>query len=46
VELKRVVIDLESRPKKQPSELLAKAKTRPAVDLESQPEPKPKASKG
>jgi membrane fusion protein, heavy metal efflux system len=46
VELKRVVIDLESRPRKQPAELLAKAKSRPLVDLDSQPVPKPKASKG
>jgi cobalt-zinc-cadmium efflux system membrane fusion protein len=46
VELKRVVMDLESRPKKQPTELLAKAKARPVVDVESRPEPKPKASKG
>jgi membrane fusion protein, heavy metal efflux system len=45
VELKRVVIDLESRPK-QPTELLARAKAKPIVDLESPPVPKPKASKG
>jgi cobalt-zinc-cadmium efflux system membrane fusion protein len=43
VELKRVVIDLESRPKK-PNELLAKAK-RPASDVDP-PEPRPRARKG
>jgi cobalt-zinc-cadmium efflux system membrane fusion protein len=44
VELKRVVLDLESRPKEKPTDHLAKAKPRPASDLESPP--KPKASKG
>jgi membrane fusion protein, heavy metal efflux system len=46
VELKRVVMDLESRPKKKPAELLAKAKGRPGLDLDSRPEPKPKSGKG
>jgi cobalt-zinc-cadmium efflux system membrane fusion protein len=48
VELKRVVIDLESRPKEheKPTDLLVKAKTRPALQIESQPEQKPKAGKG
>ena len=46
VELKRVVIDLESRPQEQPTDLLAKAKTRSVSDLESRPEQKPKAGKG
>jgi cobalt-zinc-cadmium efflux system membrane fusion protein len=44
VELKRVVIDLESRPKK-PTELLARAKSRPPLDREPRREQKPKASK-
>ena len=43
VELKRVVLDLESRPQQKPTDLLAKAKTRPVLDLESQPQQKPKA---
>ena len=46
LELKRVVIDLESRPKKKSTDLLARAKARPAPDLESPPEQKPKAGKG
>jgi cobalt-zinc-cadmium efflux system membrane fusion protein len=46
VELKRVMIDLESRPKERPTDLLAKAKARPVSDLESRPEQKPKAGKG
>ena len=46
VELKRVVIDLESRPQKKPTEQLAKAKVRSASDLESRPEQKPRAGKG
>jgi membrane fusion protein, heavy metal efflux system len=44
VELKRVVIDLESRPKA-PRELLAKAKGRTALNPASPPEQKPKAGK-
>jgi membrane fusion protein, heavy metal efflux system len=46
VELKRVVLDLESRPKEKPTDHLAKAKPRSVSDLESPPELKPKASKG
>jgi cobalt-zinc-cadmium efflux system membrane fusion protein len=46
VELKRVVLDLESRPKEKPTDRLARAKPRPAHDLESPPGLKPKASKG
>jgi membrane fusion protein, heavy metal efflux system len=46
VELKRVVIDLESRPHEQPDERLAKAKVGPAMDIVSPPEHKPKAGKG
>jgi cobalt-zinc-cadmium efflux system membrane fusion protein len=46
VELKRVMIDLESRPREKPTDLLAKAKARPVSDLESRPEQKPKAGKG
>jgi len=46
VELKRVVIDLESRPQHKPAEQLARAKARPASDPESPQERKPKARKG
>jgi membrane fusion protein, heavy metal efflux system len=46
VELKRVVLDLESRPQQKPTDLLAKAKTRPVSDLESQPQQKQKSRKG
>jgi membrane fusion protein, heavy metal efflux system len=46
VELKRVVLDLESRPKPKTTDLLAKAKPRPVSDIESRPEPKPKSRKG
>jgi cobalt-zinc-cadmium efflux system membrane fusion protein len=46
VELKRVMIDRESRPKEKPTDLLAKAKARPASASESRPEQKPKAGKG
>ena len=46
VELKRVMIDLESRPKEKPTNLLARAKTRPVPDLGSPPEQKPKRGKG
>jgi len=46
VELKRVAIDLESRPKEKPTDRLAKAKPRSAHDLESPSGLKPKASKG
>ena len=38
VELKRVVIDLESRPKEKPADRLAKAKARSVSDIESHPE--------
>jgi membrane fusion protein, heavy metal efflux system len=44
VELKRVVLDLESRPKEKPTDHLAKAKPRSASYFELPP--KPKASKG
>jgi cobalt-zinc-cadmium efflux system membrane fusion protein len=44
VELKRVVLDLESRPKEKPGDRLAKAKPHSVFDLVSPP--KPKASKG
>jgi cobalt-zinc-cadmium efflux system membrane fusion protein len=44
VELKRVVLDLESRPKEKPTDRLAKAKPRSSSYFESSP--KPKASKG
>jgi membrane fusion protein, heavy metal efflux system len=46
VELKRVAIDLESRPKEQSGDLVVKAKVRPMPDLGSPPEQKPKARKG
>jgi cobalt-zinc-cadmium efflux system membrane fusion protein len=46
VELKRVVMDLESRPTEKPTDLLAKAKVRQSSDLEAPPERKPKAGKG
>jgi len=46
VELKGVTIDLESRGKAQLPEQLAKAKMRPATDVESRSEPKRKARKG
>ncbi len=46
VELKRVVIDLDSRPKGNATDLLARTKGRPAPDLESPPKHKPKAGKG
>jgi membrane fusion protein, heavy metal efflux system len=46
VELKRIVMDLESRPRAQPSEQLARAKTRPASEIESHSEPKQKVGKG
>jgi membrane fusion protein, heavy metal efflux system len=46
VELKRVVIDLDSRPTEKPADRLAKARARSASGLESRPELKPKARKG
>jgi cobalt-zinc-cadmium efflux system membrane fusion protein len=48
VELKRVVIDLESQPKEheKTKDLLARTKARPRLPLESQPEHKPRARKG
>ncbi len=46
VELKRVVIDLESRPQRKPAEQIARARARSAPGLESRPEQKPKAGKG
>jgi membrane fusion protein, heavy metal efflux system len=46
VELKRVAIDLESRPKEQSGDLVVKAKVRPMPELGSPPEQKPKARKG
>ncbi len=48
VELKRVAIDLESRPKEEdkPNDLVAKTRPRSTSALESQPERKPKARKG
>ena len=46
VELKRVVIDLDSRTKGKATDLLAKTKGRPAPNLKSPPEHKPKAGKG
>ena len=46
LELKGVVIDLESRPQKKPTEQLARAKVRSASGLESRPEQKPRAGKG
>ena len=46
LELKRVVIDLESRPKEKPTDLFDKASTRPMSGIESSPEQKPKAGKG
>jgi membrane fusion protein, heavy metal efflux system len=46
VELKRVVIDLDSRPRVQPAEQLARAKVRSRSDIESHAELKPKAGKG
>jgi cobalt-zinc-cadmium efflux system membrane fusion protein len=45
VELKRVVLDLESRPKDKASDLLVKAKARPLVDHGSSPEPKQRSRK-
>jgi membrane fusion protein, heavy metal efflux system len=46
VELKRVVLDLESRPKTKPTGLLARTKARPVTYLESRPVLKPKAIRG
>jgi cobalt-zinc-cadmium efflux system membrane fusion protein len=48
LELKRDVLDLESRSKvdEKPADLVAKAKARPASELDSQRPPKPKARRG
>jgi cobalt-zinc-cadmium efflux system membrane fusion protein len=47
MELKRVVMDLESRPQEQPTtDQLARARSRPVSDLESRQVQKPKARKG
>ena len=46
LELKRVVIDLESRPKEGSADLLAKARPRSVSDIEPTAEHKPKAGKG
>jgi membrane fusion protein, heavy metal efflux system len=46
VELKRVAIELESRPKANPTDLLANVKPRPVSDPDSRPESKPRAPKG
>jgi cobalt-zinc-cadmium efflux system membrane fusion protein len=46
MELKRVVMDLESRPKENPSDQLARARSRVAPEIESRREPRPKARKG
>jgi cobalt-zinc-cadmium efflux system membrane fusion protein len=48
VELKREVVDRESRTreKEKATDLLARTKARPPLPLESQPEQKPKAGKG
>jgi cobalt-zinc-cadmium efflux system membrane fusion protein len=45
VELKRVVIDLESRRQEQPAGHLARARQRPALDVDSRADRKPKARK-
>jgi cobalt-zinc-cadmium efflux system membrane fusion protein len=46
VELKAALLDLESRPPANPTELIAKAKARSVSGLESRPEAKPKSRKG
>jgi cobalt-zinc-cadmium efflux system membrane fusion protein len=46
VELKAALLDLESRPLEQPTDRVAKAKARPALDLESQPAQKSKTGRG
>jgi len=46
LELKRVVMDLESRPKEKSADLVAKAKPHSAFNLELRRELKPKARKG
>ena len=47
VELKRVVIDLESRPQEQPARASRQGESRDRLsDIESPPEQKPKAGKG
>ncbi|MGP0069841.1 MAG: efflux RND transporter periplasmic adaptor subunit [Isosphaeraceae bacterium] len=46
VELKRVAIDLESRPKEKPADGLAKAKARSVSELAPHPEQKGKTGKG
>ena len=45
VELKAVVLDLESRPKEKPTDLLAKAKARSVLDPGSRAEAKAKVGK-
>jgi hypothetical protein len=40
------VIDFDSRPTQNPTDLLAKTKARPVPDLESSPDHKVKAGKG
>jgi len=46
LELKRVVMDLESRPQEKRSDLVAKAKPRSALNLDLRRDLKPKARKG
>ncbi len=46
MELKRVVMDLESRPQADPADQLAKVRTRPTSILQSPTAQKPKARKG
>jgi cobalt-zinc-cadmium efflux system membrane fusion protein len=46
MELKRVAMDLESRPKEKPTDQLARTRSRSVSELESRTEPKPKAGKG
>jgi cobalt-zinc-cadmium efflux system membrane fusion protein len=46
VELKAALLDLESRPAAQPTELIARAKARPPLGLEPRTEVKQKARKG
>jgi cobalt-zinc-cadmium efflux system membrane fusion protein len=46
MELKRVAMDLESRPKERPTDQLARTRSRSVSELESRTEPKPKARKG
>jgi cobalt-zinc-cadmium efflux system membrane fusion protein len=46
VELKAVVLDLESRPQTKPADRLARARARPATDLESRSAKRSRAGKG